>query len=56
MDNWNEINIAENKYTYQSSVVYMDLINICEIIGDHLMNINEAILYKRQELASGHGN
>lgn len=52
----NEINIAENKYTYQSSVVYMDLINICEIIGDHLMNINEAILYKRQELASGHGH
>jgi phosphate:Na+ symporter len=52
----NAINLEENKYTYQASVIYMDLINICEIIGDHLMNINEAILYKRQELASGHGH
>ncbi|MDD3687906.1 MAG: PhoU domain-containing protein, partial [Bacteroidales bacterium] len=52
----NAINLEENKYTYQASVIYMDLINICETIGDHLMNINEAILYKRQELESGHGH
>jgi phosphate:Na+ symporter len=50
----NELNIAENKYTYQSSVIYMDLINICEMVGDNLMNVNEAILYKRQELSTGH--
>jgi phosphate:Na+ symporter len=52
----NAINLEENKYTYQASVIYMDLITICETIGDHLMNINEAILYKRQELSSGHGH
>lgn len=54
MKKQNAKSLEENKYTYQSSVIYMDLVNICEILGDNLMNINEAILYKRQELSSGH--
>jgi phosphate:Na+ symporter len=48
-------NLDENKYTNQSSVFYIDMINICEIIGDHLINVNEALSYQKYELTSGHG-
>lgn len=52
----NSKNIEENAYTYQSSVIYMDLITICEILGDNLMNINEAMSFQKQELTSVHGH
>ncbi len=39
----NSKNIAENKYTYQSSVIYVDLFTLCEVMGDHLINIAEAL-------------
>lgn len=51
----NAKNLEDNAYTYQSSVIYMDLVTICEIIGDNLMNINEALSFQKQELISGHG-
>ncbi len=51
----NAKNLEENAYTYQSSVIYMDLISICEILGDNLMNINEAMSFQKLELTSGHG-
>ena len=50
----NPKDIEDNKYTYKSGVIYIDIITICEDIGDHLMNINEAISLKKQELISGH--
>jgi len=52
----NETNLEENKYTYPSSVIYMDLVTVSEDIGDHLININEALSYQKQELLSGHGH
>lgn len=52
----NVINLEENKYTYPSSVIYMDLVTVSEDIGDHLVNINEALSYQKQELLSGHGH
>ncbi len=51
----NAKNLEENAYTYQSSVIYMDLVTICETIGDNLININEAMSFQKQELISGHG-
>jgi phosphate:Na+ symporter len=34
----------DNEYSYQSSLAYFDLVSTCEKIGDHLFNINEAIV------------
>lgn len=52
----NGVNLEENKYTYPSSVIYMDLVTVSEDIGDYLVNINEALSYQKQELLSGHGH
>lgn len=46
----NAKNIAENKYTYDSSVVYVDLFTLCEIMGDHLINIAEALEAQKQTM------
>ncbi|MDD3741951.1 MAG: Na/Pi cotransporter family protein, partial [Bacteroidales bacterium] len=52
----NAIDLEDNKYTYKSGVIYIDIITICEDIGDHLININEALSFQKQELLSGHGH
>lgn len=49
----NTINVDENKYNYQSSVIYMDIITLCETMGDHLININEALSYQNSDLVIG---
>jgi phosphate:Na+ symporter len=49
----NTTNLDENKYSYQSSVIYMDIITLCETMGDHLININEALSYQKNDLVSG---
>ena len=35
-------NVQAGYYTYQSGVLYMDLINCCEKIGDYIINVIEA--------------
>ncbi|MDD2635516.1 MAG: PhoU domain-containing protein [Bacteroidales bacterium] len=50
----NNTNLTKNKYTYESSVIYIDIITICEIIGDHLVNIAQAIKFKKEEIISTH--
>jgi phosphate:Na+ symporter len=52
----NEINLDENRYTYQSSVIYMDIITLCETLGDHLININEALSYQNDDLVTSMKN
>ncbi|HBX51094.1 MAG: Na/Pi cotransporter [Bacteroidetes bacterium RIFOXYA12_FULL_35_11] len=47
----NEANLNENKYTYKSSVIYIDMITICETLGDHLINVNEALYSQNSELS-----
>lgn len=47
----NTINLDEQKYSYQSSVIYMDIISLCETLGDHIINIYEALAQKKQELS-----
>jgi phosphate:Na+ symporter len=49
----NTENLSNNKYSYQSSVIYMDIITLCETVGDHLININEALSYQNSDLVSG---
>ncbi|MBP6230199.1 MAG: Na/Pi cotransporter family protein [Paludibacteraceae bacterium] len=39
----NIIDVNEQKYTYQSSVTYMDLISECEKLGDYVVNVEEAV-------------
>ncbi len=50
----NSLNLKNKKYTYDSSVIYIDIVTICEILGDHLINIAEAIKYKKEEIISSH--
>ncbi len=50
----NTRNLNDDKYTYQSSVIYIDMIVICETIGDHLINVAEALKSQKEELTSGH--
>ena len=50
----NSKNLKENKYTYNSSVVYIDMITICEIIGDHIINVAEALKFQKDEIISSH--
>lgn len=47
----NSKNIAEKKYSYQSSVVYVDLFTLCEVLGDHLINIAEALESQKHKLS-----
>ena len=47
----NETNLAENKCSYKSSVIYIDMITICETLGDHLINVNEALYSQNTELS-----
>jgi phosphate:Na+ symporter len=35
--------LINKKYTYQASVIYMDLMMECEGMGDHIVHISEAI-------------
>ncbi|MEJ5267829.1 MAG: Na/Pi cotransporter family protein [Bacteroidales bacterium] len=46
----NSRNIKENKYSYKSSVVYIDIITICEALGDHLLNICQALYAQNKDL------
>ncbi len=46
----NAKNIADKKYSYQSSVVYVDLFTLCEVMGDHLINIAQALESQRDKL------
>ena len=41
MQNLNDVN--EQKYGYQASVTYMDMINECEKMGDYIINVVEAL-------------
>ncbi|MBN2776625.1 MAG: Na/Pi cotransporter family protein [Bacteroidales bacterium] len=50
----NSKNLQENKYTYNSSVIYIDIITICETIGDHLLNVAEALKFQKEEMISSH--
>ncbi len=50
----NSKNFDRNKYTYNSSVIYIDMITICETIGDHLQNVAEALKYQKDEMVSSH--
>jgi phosphate:Na+ symporter len=36
------MSIKEQKYSYQNGIYYMEIISLCEKIGDHVININEA--------------
>ena len=36
--------IAKNKYSFESGLFYNDLFSSCEKIGDHVFNVNEAIV------------
>ena len=36
--------IATKKYSFESGVFYSDLFSSCEKIGDHIFNVNEAIV------------
>jgi len=46
----NERDFENQKYSYQSSVFYMDIIIMCETIGDHLININEALHFQNRDI------
>ena len=35
-------NVQNNDYTYQSGMMYMDIVNGCEKIGDYVINVIEA--------------
>jgi len=48
----NNQNLKDKKYSYSASVVYIDMITICETLGDHLINIAEAIKYQKEEMSS----
>ncbi len=48
----NSENLKENKYSYQSSVIYIDIITISETIGDHLINICEALRFQKDEITA----
>ncbi len=53
MKKQNSQDLKDEKYTYQSSVVFIDIITICETIGDHLINISEAIETQKEEMSIG---
>ena len=36
-------NVEANKYKYQAGVIYSDLFNDCEKMGDYVINVSEAI-------------
>ncbi len=36
-------NIKEKKYTYQSGVIYIDIVLECEKLGDYIINVSEAL-------------
>lgn len=36
-------NIKKKEYRYQAGVMFMDIISVCESIGDHLINISESL-------------
>ncbi len=48
----NKYNLKENKYSYNASVIYIDMITICETLGDHLINIAEALKHQKDEMSS----
>ncbi|PLX09365.1 MAG: Na/Pi cotransporter [Marinilabiliales bacterium] len=50
----NSISLKEKQYTYSASVIYIDMITICETLGDHLLNIAEALKYQKEEIISSH--
>jgi phosphate:Na+ symporter len=43
----NVTDIEEQKYSYQMSVHYMDVVNDCEKLGDYVVNVVEAHVNKR---------
>ncbi len=46
----NSISLKEEKYTYASSVIYIDMVTICETLGDHLINIAQALKTQKEEM------
>lgn len=38
------INIKEKKYKYTSGIVYSEVFSLCEKVGDHIINVTEAIV------------
>ncbi len=50
----NNSNLKAKKYTHSSSVIYIDMITVCETLGDHLINIAEALKYQKEEMISSH--
>lgn len=43
LKNKNIDDVKENKYDYQASVTYMDMLEECEKLGDYIVNIVEAL-------------
>ncbi len=41
--NINRKNIENGEYTYQNGVLFAEIANQCEKIGDHIINVNQAI-------------
>ena len=38
------LSLEHNKYNYQTGVYYMDIIAECEMTGDYIINVSEAII------------
>ena len=38
------LDIAKNEYSFESGLFYNDLFSSCEKIGDHVFNVNEAMV------------
>ncbi|MHC1690886.1 MAG: Na/Pi cotransporter family protein [Bacteroidales bacterium] len=38
------LNLEHNKYNYQTGVYYMDVVAECEMAGDYIINVSEAII------------
>lgn len=45
-------NIENDLYTYQSGVVFLDIISLCDTNNEHLINIYEALSQKKMELSN----
>lgn len=42
-------NIKKEEYRYQAGVTFLDIISLCETIGDHHINISEALFEERMD-------
>ena len=47
----NIMDIEDNKYTYGIGTMYMDIIQECEKLGDYVVNVVEARMGTKQQIA-----